>query len=177
MGGRIAQLVALDHADTVRCLVLASSGASYKTKGGIPPAICIQMVKLGYERYIREHNIDIGFSKAYVEKHPQRVEECIKSLLASLPPIEIYFAQVDARQHHDTSARLKDIQVPTLVTVGDDEVHGLSDTTHVASAELLSRNIPSSNFSTVPGGGHFYFYSHPEIINRIVRDFIAGTER
>ena len=175
MGGRVAQLVALDHPATVKSLVLASTGASFRAKGGIPPAICLGIVTLGYERYIREHSIEIGFSKDFVEAHPDRVEQCIDVLLAALPPIEVYFAHVMSRQDHDTSARLKDMSLPTLVMVGGDEGHGNSDTTHIASAQFLAKSIPGATFVVVPGHGHFYPFSDPETTNRIVRDFIATT--
>jgi pimeloyl-ACP methyl ester carboxylesterase len=36
MGGRVAQLVALDHPASVKRLILASTGASFKAKGTIP---------------------------------------------------------------------------------------------------------------------------------------------
>lgn len=175
MGGRVAQYVALDHRDTIKSLVLASSGAGYKAKGGIPPKICLGIIKLGYERYIREHNINIGFSKAFASAHPEPVEKCIEVLLGALPSVETYLAHVNARQWHDTRARLKDIRVPCLVTVGDDEVHGNSDTTHVESAKLLASEIPGAKFAVIEGGGHFYFFSHPERINGLIRTFIAET--
>jgi aminoacrylate hydrolase len=174
MGGRVAQLVALDHPETVKALVLASSGSGYKFKGGIPPKIALGIINLGYERYIREHNANIGFSKAFREANPARVAQCIDFLLNALPSVEIYFEHVNARQFHDTTARLKDIKAPCLVTVGDDEVHGLSDTTHVASAEVLFRSIPGAKFELIRGGGHFYHFSHPEEINRVTRNFIAS---
>jgi pimeloyl-ACP methyl ester carboxylesterase len=173
MGGRVAQLVALDHPATIRSLILASTGASFKRKGGIPPAIALGIIKKGYERYIREHSIEIGFNKEFAKSHPDRVEECIKVLLACLPPVETYFAQVMSRQEHDTSARLKDIAVPTLVTVGGDEGHGNSDTTHIASSEFLAKSIPGAEFSAIPGQGHFYMFSDPETTNRLARDFIT----
>lgn len=174
MGGRVAQLVVLDHPDTAKSLVLASSGAGYKAKGGIPPKICLGIIKLGYERYIREHNINIGFSKAYAKANPQRVDQCIDALEAALPSIDIYLAHVNARQWHDTRARLADIRVPCLVTVGDDEVHGLSDTTHVESARLLAQSIPGAKFETLKDAGHFYFFSHPEEINGLIRTFLRS---
>jgi aminoacrylate hydrolase len=174
MGGRVAQLVALDHPAAVKSLILASTGASFKRKGGIPPAIALGIIKQGYERYIREHSIEIGFSKDFIKSNPERVEQCIKVLLACLPPVETYFAQVMSRQEHDTSARLKDIKVPTLVTVGGDEGHGNADTTHIASAEFLAKSIPNADFVVIPEQGHFYMYSDPETTNRTAREFMAG---
>jgi pimeloyl-ACP methyl ester carboxylesterase len=173
MGGRVAQLVALDHPAIICRLILASTGASFKRKGGIPSAIALGIITKGYERYIREHSIEIGFSKEFVKARPERVEECIKVLLNCLPPVETYFAQVMSRQEHDTSSRLKDIAVPTLVTVGGDEGHGNSDTTHIASSEFLAKSIPGAEFFVVPGQGHFYMFSDPDTTNRLTRDFIA----
>lgn len=174
MGGRVAQLVALDHPETVKSLVLASTGAAHKAKGGIPPKICLGILKLGYERYIREHSIAIGFSKTYAASHPERVEQCIGALMRALPPVEIYFEHVNSRQWHDTSGRLKDIRVPCLVTVGDDETHGLSDTTHGQSAEILAKSIPNAKFEVMRDSGHFYFFSHPDKINGLIRSFIGA---
>jgi 3-oxoadipate enol-lactonase len=176
MGGRVAQLLPLDHPASVKRLILASTGASFKAKGGIPPTICLGIIKLGYERYIREHSVEIGFSKEFIKAHPERVEQCINLLLAALPPVEVYFAHVMSRQEHDTSARLKDIQVPTLVVVGGDEGHGNSDTTHIASSEALAKSIPNAEFAVIPGHGHFYMFSDPETTNQLVREFIGGTE-
>lgn len=177
MGGRVAQLVALDHPASIKALVLNSSGAGYKAKGGIPPKICLGIIKLGYERYIREHNIEIGFTKSFAGAHPERVEELVQSLLTALPPVEIYLAHVNARQWHDTRDRLKDIKVQCHVTVGDDEVHGLSDTTHVKSAKVLADMIPNSKFEIVKGAGHFYHYSHPDVVNQMTRIFIESLDR
>lgn len=177
MGGRVAQLLPLDHPASVKRLILASTGASFKAKGGIPPAICLGIIKLGYERYMREHSIEIGFSKDFINAHPERVDQCIDLLLAALPPVEVYFAQVMSRQEHDTSARLNDIQVPTLVIVGGDEGHSKSDTTHIASSQALAKSIPDAEFAVIPGHGHFYMFSDPETTNRLVREFIGGKER
>ena len=174
MGGRVAQLVALDHTKLVSKLILASTGASFKNKGGISPVMCLEIIKKGYERYIREHTIKIGFSKDYIAAHPDRIEAFINQMLATLPPIEIYFEHVMARQNHDTSARLKDIAVPTLVLVGGDETHGNSDTTHVQSSQALAKGIPNAKFMVLEGQGHFYTASDADNLNRIVRDFISA---
>jgi pimeloyl-ACP methyl ester carboxylesterase len=171
LGGRVAQLVALEHPDTVKAMALLSTGAGYKAQGGIPSKICLGIIKQGYEAYIREHNINIGFTKKFAQENPARVKECIDVLMNALPTVDIYLEQVNARQWHNTRDRLKDIRVPCLITVGDDEVHGLSDTTHVESAKVLADNIPNASFQVIPNAGHFYMFSHPDYINRLVREY------
>jgi 3-oxoadipate enol-lactonase len=175
MGGRVAQLVALNHPHLVERLILASTGASFAVKDGIPPAICLKIIKKGYETYIRDHSIEIGFSKGFVALRPDRVKQCVDLVVQSLPPIEIYFAHVIARQQHDTSDRLQDISVPTLVIVGDDEVHGTPHMTHVDSSKVLANGIPRAQFAILAGQGHYYFFSDPEATHRTIREFIART--
>lgn len=174
MGGRVAQLVALDHPDKVAKLVLASSGASHNTRG-IPLHMCLELVEKGYERYARDHAIRIGYTKAFVEEHPDRVEEFMKIRLSDPPTLEVYLRVVIARQQHDTSKRLKDIQVPTLLMVGDDEGHSTSDITHWDSAQILADGIPNARLVVLPGQGHYYPFADPRTTNRLVREFLAET--
>ncbi|MGE5306281.1 MAG: alpha/beta fold hydrolase [Alphaproteobacteria bacterium] len=174
MGGRIAQLVALDHPHKVSKLILASSGASH-TSRGIPLKMCLELVEKGYEKYARAHAVRIGFTEKFVREHPERVEEFLKIRLANLPPLESYLLHVMARQAHDTGDRLKDIRVPTLVMVGDDEAHTTSDISHWASAEILARSIPNAKLVVLPDSGHYYFFAKPEETNRVIREFLRET--
>ncbi|HEX9144872.1 MAG TPA: alpha/beta fold hydrolase [Candidatus Binatia bacterium] len=174
MGGRIAQLVALDHPQKVSKLILASSGASHSTRG-IPLKMCLELVEKGYEKYARAHAVRIGFTERFVSEHPERVEEFLKIRLANLPPLESYLLHVMARQAHDTGDRLKDIRVPTLVMVGDDEAKTTSDISHWASAEILARSIPNAKLVVLPDSGHYYFFAKPEETNRAIREFLRET--
>lgn len=174
MGGRIAQLVALDHPQKVSKLILASSGASH-TSRGIPLKMCLELVEKGYEKYARAHAVRIGFTERFVSEHPERVEEFLKIRLANLPPLESYLLHVMARQAHDTGDRLKDIRVPALVMVGDDEAQTTSDISHWASAEILARSIPNAKLVVLPDSGHYYFFAKPEETNRAIREFLRET--
>ncbi len=174
MGGRIAQLVALDHPQKVSTLILASSGASHSTRG-IPLKMCLELVEKGYEQYARAHAVRIGFTEKFVSEHPERVEEFLKIRLANLPPLECYLLHVMARQAHDTGDRLKDIRVPTLVLVGDNEVKTTSDISHWASAEILARTIPNAKLVVLSDSGHYYFFAKPEETNRAIREFLQET--
>jgi pimeloyl-ACP methyl ester carboxylesterase len=174
MGGRIAQLVALDHPQKVSKLILASSGASH-TSRGIPLKMCLELVEKGYEKYARAHAVRIGFTEKFVREHPERVEEFLKIRLANLPPLESYLLHVMARQAHDTGERLKDIRVPTLVMVGDDEAKTTSDISHWASAEILARSIPNAKLVVLPDSGHYYFFAKPRETNRAIREFLQET--
>jgi 3-oxoadipate enol-lactonase len=172
MGGRVAQLLALDYPQKVKKLILASSGASH-TSRGIPLKMCLELVEKGYERYARDHALRIGFTERFIREHPERIDRYLEVRLSNLPPLESYLRHVIARQEHDTSGRLKDIRVPTLILVGEDEHRAESDMSHRTSAEILANGIPNSRLVVLPGEGHNYFFSAPEATNKLIRDFLV----
>ena len=173
-GGRVAQLLALDYPDRIEKMILASAGATHASKG-IPLAMCLELVEKGYPRYFREHSIETGFTKAFVEQHPDKVEPVLQELLDNLTPLPIFLRYVIDRQKSDTTSRLKDIRVPTLVMIGDDEDHGASSgATHMDFAKILARDIPGAKLVVFNGQGHFYPFCEPEKANTTMRDFLAG---
>ena len=130
MGGRIAQLLALDYPKKVDKLVLASTGAAFPATKGLPLKICQEMIEWGYERYVRDHSISVGFTDEFAKEYPERVEKYLQVRMANLCSVEFYLRHLIARQSHDTTGRLKDIRVPTLILVGEDDRNVTSDINH-----------------------------------------------
>jgi pimeloyl-ACP methyl ester carboxylesterase len=174
MGGRVAQLLALNYPRKVSKLILASSGAAHPGDRGIPLRIAKEMVEWGYEKYVRDHTIVVGWTEVYARNHMNRIEKYLQVRMANLCPVEFYFRHVLARQEHDTSGRLKEINVPTLILVGDDDHFVVSDMSHRAGADLLARGIPNSKLVVLPGERHSYFYTEPEKAHGIIREFLRG---
>ena len=175
MGGRVAQLLALDHPRKVSKLILASSGAAHPGDSGIPLRIAKEMVEMGYERYVREHTIVVGWTEIYARNHMNLIEKYLQVRMANLCPVEFYFRHVLARQEHDTSARLKDIKVPTLIFVGDDDHFVVSDMSHRSGADILAKGIPNSKLVVLPGERHSYFYTEPEKVHGMIREFLKES--
>ena len=78
MGGVVAQLLALEHPNKVKKLILASSGSSHPGAKGIPLAMCRDMVRMGFEGYIRQHTIETGWTKEFVAAHPDLIEKFLQ---------------------------------------------------------------------------------------------------
>ena len=171
MGGVVAQLLAIDHPHLVKKLILASSGAAHPGAHGIPFAMCRDMVRKGFESYIREHTIETGWTKTFVEQNPTLIEKFLQVRLSGIAPLENYLHFVLARQEQDHSERLKDIKAPTLVLVGDDENHGATDNTHWAAAHQLARAIPNTKLAVLAGEGHHYLATNPAA-HKAIREFI-----
>ena len=174
MGGRVAQLLALNHPGKVSKLILASSGAAHPGDRGIPLRIAKEMVEWGYEKYVRHHTIVVGWTEVYARNHINLIEKYLRVRMANLCPVEFYFRHVLARQEHDTSGRLKDINVPTLILVGDDDHFVVSDLSHRAGADLLAQGIPNAKLVVLPGERHSYFFTEPEKAHRPMREFMQS---
>jgi len=173
MGGRVAQLLSLEYPQKVKKLILASSGAAHPEAKGIPLRICKEMVERGYARYVKEHTIEVGWTEEYVGTHRDLIDKYLDVRMAKLAPLECYLRHVIARQEHDTSGRLKDIKVPTLILVGDDDHGVVSDLSHRAGADILARGIPNSKLVVLPKERHSYFFTNPGAAHKITREFIA----
>jgi 3-oxoadipate enol-lactonase len=173
MGGRVAQLLALEYPERVGQLILASTGAAFPGATGLPLTMIKEMIEWGYPEYVREHTVQVGFTDEFIGTHPDCVEEFFRTRLANLCPVEFYLRHVLARQSHDTRDRLKDIRVPTLVIVGEQEGDPNIATSHRASSEMLAKAVPGAQFVVLPGQKHNYFASAPEAVHRIIRDFLS----
>ena len=172
MGGVVAQLLALDYPSKVKKLILASSGSAHPGAQGIPLAMCRDLVRDGFETYIRNHTIETGWTKKFVAENPELIEKFLQVRMSGIAPLENYLYFVVARQEHDHTDRLNEIKVPTLVLVGDDENHGATDNTHWATAHQLARAIPKAKLVILAGEGHHYLATNPGAAHKAIREFI-----
>ena len=172
MGGRVAQLVALEYSERVKKLILASTGASFPGAADLPLLMCKEMIEWGYPKYVREHTLQVGFTEEFARAQPDRIEAFFHARLANLCPVEFYLRHVLARQSHNTSGRLKDLQAPTLVMVGELEGDPRAAMSHRTSSEILAKGIPNAKFAMLANQKHNYFISAPDAAHKIIREFL-----
>ena len=161
-GGNIALLLARDHPELVRRVVI--SGANLR----------------GWSPEVMEANRKLPAAQ---------IEEKVKHLAASLPP---YFAvdygavNPDGRDHWMIlvtkcywlwgeplvidPAQLRMIQSPVLVVAGYHDFTSLEETTEIF------RGLPHGELFLVPGTGHGTFQSRPDLVNLAVREFLEKPE-
>ena len=176
MGGRVIQLLALKYPAWVKKMIIASSGAGHPGMAkGIPFQLCKEMVELGYERYVRDHTLEVGWTPVYLTHNRDKVEHFLKVRMANLPLLESYLRHVIARQEHDTTDRLKDIKLPTLVIVGSDDHVSSTGRSHRKDADILARGIPGATLIEIPGEAHNYFFTNPDAAHRPIRSFLAAN--
>jgi len=78
--------------------------------------------------------------------------------------------QLDACINHDTVSRLKQIKVPTLITIGDMDIF-----TPPAFSKLLHNGIQGSEYVSFPGGGHVHHWEDLERFNKTTTEFFMDN--
>ncbi len=135
--------------------------------------MCKEMVEWGYEKYVREHTLEVGWIAEYIKQHPDRVEIFLRIRMNNLPALEDYLRHVVARQACDLSARLKDIRQPTLVLVGEHDHGSATGSSHRAAAEVLANELSNGTFAVMPNEAHNYFMTNPYEAHRTIREFLT----
>ena len=171
-GGRVAQQLAVDHPELVGTLILASAGGTHGG-GGIGIKMIVDLVGKGYAPYVREFALHTGCSKAYYAAHRDQVEAFLDKRMEDLPPLDVFLGHVLGRQESDTTSRIGEINVPTLVMVGDDEDHG-TGITHFEFAKMHAAGITGAKLVIFPGEGHYYPFLSPEPTHKAMRAFLAS---
>ncbi len=71
---------------------------------------------------------------------------------------------------YDLEEQLKQMQVPALVMVGDEDDHCLQP------GIFLKKTLPASGLLVLPKTGHTLNLEEPDVFNRFVADFLAQVE-
>jgi len=175
MGGRVAMLMALKYPEKVRKVIVASVGPGVANAPPIRLKMCKEMVGWGYEQYVRQHTLEVGWTPEYVEKHRDRVEHFLSIRMGNLPTLEDYLRHVVARQACDLSNRLKEITQPTLVMVGAEDHGSATGASHREASEAMAKKLPNGRFAVIPNEAHNYFMTNPDEAHRIIRKFLLSS--
>jgi 3-oxoadipate enol-lactonase len=170
MGGMIAQQYALDYPADLLSLTLACTYAA-------PGPFCSRMFSMwadmvpimGVPFVMRDVTL-WAFTQDYFETREDElgeVETAMKYMTQSTPG---YLAQLAAIQQFDTTKRLHEIKVPTLVLAGEQDI-----LIPVALSRKLHDLIPLSRWKTVLGG-HGCMWEYPGSFNEAFLEFLQSSE-
>ena len=159
MGGMVAQELALRHPDRIRSLVIGCSYAGGAGSALTGPATAQRLVE-GWmsgdqERALRT-GWEINVSRDFAAR-PGEYERWKEHVLALRVPLAVIQLQLQAIAPHDTSERLDQISVPTLV------VHGTEDQMlPAANSRVIASRIPGAKLVELDGIGHVFWWEQPE---------------
>jgi 3-oxoadipate enol-lactonase len=172
MGGMVAQELALRHPDRVRTLTLGCTYAGGEGSALTDPAIIQRMTQLflsGRMGEAMQEAYRINVSAQYAAD-PVNAEP-FKRIAAELPAsLDVMLAQMQAVQGHDTSLRLGEIRMPTLI------VHGTEDQMlPVSNAHAIAARVPNARLEILEGVGHLFWWERPEHSAELVAELAAGA--
>ena len=177
MGGFATLHLGLEHPGRARSLVVAGAGYGAEKQ---------------HEAYFREASMEVArqfeaqgsdkFAKTYAlgasrvqfqNKDPRGWQEFASMLgqhSARGSANTMRGVQVRRPSIYDLEDRLKRMQVPTLVVVGDEDDHCLQP------GIFLKKTVPACGLLVLPKTGHTLNLEEPDHFNRFVAEFIAMAE-
>ncbi|WP_206808566.1 alpha/beta fold hydrolase [Paradesulfitobacterium ferrireducens] len=167
MGGFVAQKLALRHPELVRSLVLA--GTSFGGPHSLPMteealASMHQVTGLTPEEAIR-WGFEIALSPKFRAQEPEIMTQLVRWRLVKPTPRFAWARQFQAGVDFNAEGDLAQIQVPTLVLTGLEDI-----VLPPQNSSLLAKSIPGAQLITLPGG-HLFFIENAAEFNRHVLDF------
>jgi pimeloyl-ACP methyl ester carboxylesterase len=152
-GGNVGLIVALKRPDLVRKLVVIGAVANH---GGYEPAMLDQLLSMTADSFAPM------LRDAYNATSPDGADHF---------PV-VFDKLVDTwktEPSHELS-ELEDLAAPTLIMAGDDDVITFA---HVGE---LAQAIPDAQVAIVPGTDHVLLFEKPELVNRIILDFLVDEQ-
>ena len=170
MGGMIAQTYALTHPGDLRSATFACTYAApgpfcsrmFAMWGDLAPVMGVPFVMRDVTAW--------AFTLDFFDTREAELVEFETAMAYLDQSVPAYLAQLAVIQGHDTTARLAEITVPTLVLAGEQDI--------LIPTELSRRlhaGIPGSRWATTPGG-HGCVWEHPEPFNRAFLDFLHEVD-
>jgi 3-oxoadipate enol-lactonase len=187
MGAEVALQFALDCPDMVDGLILIGSsldGYEYSPQGMRNWEYFVNLVRArdfprAIDEFIR-HWVDgpVAPADESVRRRARAIMEEYSFVhffprqLPKTPTSSTLVSQVESDSMQDYRApidRLGDIQVPTLIMVGNQDQPDVIDI-----AGLLTMAIPDAKQVMIPGAAHIINLQHPDAFNRAVLDFMGN---
>jgi 3-oxoadipate enol-lactonase len=168
MGGYAAFALVRRHPERIRALVLADTRAgadSPETKA--TRAAQAEKVRREGARAVADAVLPKLLGATSHRERPELIAR-VRQIIEANPPRGITDALAGLAARADSTPTLREIRVPTLVVVGEED-----PITPVSEAEALQRGIAGSRMAVIPRAGHLSSLENPDEFNRHVRSFLA----
>lgn len=165
LGGMVAQAYALAHPGLLRALVLANCGA-------VTPVPVRQAWQSRIDAVIDKgmfSQIEDTLARWFTPAFAQRSPLCLEWIgrLITTTSSTGYISAAKAIQQLDHLELLSEIDIPTLILAGDQDV-----AVPLAALELMSNIIPRATLQVLPGVAHLSAVEAPTVFAEAVEAFL-----
>lgn len=170
MGGMIAQQFAVDYAQRLGKLILASTTCSAKRIRPSLGQLLLLLLPLAPQRAM-----PALFSAEFLQSHRAKVDDIIATFKADLGTMQTSRQQVLAIRRFDLETAIVGIRAPTLVITGDaDRI------INAHNSDLIAARIKGSRLVKFAGAGHAFLVeraaeSQAEILSFLESNHVLGV--
>jgi pimeloyl-ACP methyl ester carboxylesterase len=162
MGGAIALMLALEHAEHVNGLVLLAAGARLKVSPKLLENAASQTTYQNAVNMVTGWSFGSGASPRLKELAAQRMAETRFGVL---------YGDFVACNNFDETERIKQINQPVLVVCGSED-----RMTPLCQSQFLAEHIPGATLKTIPGAGHMVMLEKPQPVVDSLLNFLDGVK-
>lgn len=167
LGGMVGQELALRRPAGLVGLVLANTTSVYPEAGRAQWAQRMAAIEAGGLEAIADATMQRWFSPAFHATHPATVARWRRRVVST--PQGGYLGACHAVRQVDTTARLGQIAVPTLVIAG-----ALDEGTPPAMSRTIAERVPGARLVVIEQAAHLSALEQPAAFEAAVRGFLAG---
>jgi len=173
LGGMVATWLAIDRADLVRGLVLASTpdhglALAHAPGQGVRFAVCLVRGAGAREACLTERVLSAPFRRT----QPERVAAILDEVRRERGSLRSLILHAAAGATHDPRAELHRVQAPSLCIAG-----GLDRLVGPSRARDLARGIPGASVYVIENTGHDLSLEQPDELASRVAAFLLTCER
>lgn len=164
MGGRIAQMLAVDFPERVNALILGCTTPGGPKSVRRPREVGQSLARLRGREHTRYlYSLFYTPNWTVAPKYSKLLGDDTMTAQESA-------AHLRVTAHHDAWDRLPEIAAPTLIIHGEDDLMNPVDNAH-----LLHERIPGSRILICPGGRHGFFEEFAEVVNPEIIGFLNAV--
>ena len=168
MGGMIGQTLILKYPKLFHSLVLADTTSKRPENAKQMWGERIAKAKAEGMTAMVESTLKRWFSDEFRRAYPDTVQKIATGIKTT--SVNGFAGCCDAISHINTFERLKEINCPTLILVGEHD-HG----TPPEMAHAMKAQMPRAFFSEIPNAGHISNVEQPAIFNQHLIDFYTSA--
>jgi pimeloyl-ACP methyl ester carboxylesterase len=169
LGGLIAQRLALTHLGRLRKLVLLSTIAGRTSQERERALERLAALRAGTPAGHHDASLSRWLTEDFQERNPQVIAMLRRHDSENDP--ECYAAAYRVLAETDFGGFLDQIRCPTLISTGEDDAGS-----NPRMACYMHERIPGSMLAILPGLRHSILIEAPEIVARLMREFLMREE-
>lgn len=168
MGGMISLQLVLAHPERVNRLILLAT-----TPIGAQVDLLVKYIEQGERLPLEDRakaTLQILYTKGFQEKvinDKALWEQFLSSFIEDPTTVQDYKNQADAIRNHDVRNRLSEIQKPTLIMVGTNDL-----LLPARFSRKIARGIPNSELVVLKGPGHGLIVEAADEVNAKILEFL-----